>query len=77
MNPLRRGLIHVSEFESAEKDIASTLRRHSFTEMMSCLEDQPTNFRLKASLRELPDAQVFREEKKAIKATLNKMGGPL
>jgi hypothetical protein len=55
----------------------TTLQRQSFTETISCLEDQPTNFRLKTSSRELPDAQAFREEKKSIKATLNKMGGPL
>jgi hypothetical protein len=53
------------------------LQRQSFAEMISCLEDQPTNFRLQASLGEVPDTQAFREEKKTIKAMLNKMGGPL
>jgi hypothetical protein len=73
----KKGLIYLSEFQRAEKDIAAMLQKQSFTETIGCLEDQPTNFRLKASLGELPDAQALQEEKKAIKATLNKMGGPL
>jgi hypothetical protein len=77
MDPLEKGLIHLSEFQRAKKDIAAMLQKQSFTETIGCLEDQPTNFRLKASLEELLDAQAFREKKKTIKATLNKMGGPL
>jgi hypothetical protein len=53
------------------------LQQQSFAETINCLEDQPTNFRLKASFGKQPDAQDFREEKKAIKAILNKMGRPL
>jgi hypothetical protein len=72
-----QGPFNLSEQEKAESTIATMLQQQSFAEMISCLKDQPTNFRLKASLGEQPDAQAFREEKKAMKAILNKMGGPL
>jgi hypothetical protein len=49
----------------------------TFAETIGHLQEQPSNLRLKAGLGETPDAQAFREENRGIKATLNKMGGPL
>jgi hypothetical protein len=72
-----KGFIRLLEFQKAEKDIVTMLQKQSFPETISCLKDQPNNFCLKASLGEVPDSQAFRQEKKAIKAILNKMGGPL
>jgi hypothetical protein len=72
-----RGPFSLSELEKAENTIATMLQWQSFAETTDCLEDQPTNFRLKASLGEVPDAQAFQKEKKTIKAMLNRMDGPL
>jgi hypothetical protein len=76
-NPPKQGPIQLPEHEKAERTIAVMLQSQSFSETIGCLKDQPTNFRLKASLGEVTDAQAFREKKRAIKAALNKMGGPL
>jgi hypothetical protein len=76
-DPPKQGPIELPEYEKAERTIAIMLQSQSFSETIGCLKDQPTNFRLKASLGEVPDAQPFREEKRAIKVALNKMGGPL
>jgi hypothetical protein len=54
-----QGPFNLSEQKEAEKTFAIVLQRQAFAETISCLEEQPTNFILKASLRELPDAQAF------------------
>jgi hypothetical protein len=58
-DPPRQGPIQLPEHEKAERTIAIMLQSQSFSETIGCLKDQPTNFRLKASLGEVPDAQAF------------------